>query len=53
MCVKLAITWEAGRYGRDFDFKVSDDGISWTTVDAVRGNSSTYTEFNGSFTGGM
>ena len=48
---KAAISWVSGRYGKDFDIKVSDDKINWTTVDAVRGNSATYTEFNGSFSG--
>ncbi len=48
---KVAISWQSGRYGKDFDLKVSDDGINWTTVDAVRGNSSTNTEFDGAFTG--
>jgi hypothetical protein len=48
---KVALTWEANRYGKDFDLKVSDDGIHWTIVHSVRGNTSTYTEYNGSFSG--
>jgi F5/8 type C domain/Secretion system C-terminal sorting domain len=48
---KAAITWEASRYGKDFDLKVSDDGINWTIVHSTTGNTSTYSEFNGTFTG--
>jgi F5/8 type C domain/Secretion system C-terminal sorting domain/Fibronectin type III domain len=48
---RIGITWEASRYGKDFDLKVSDDKINWTTVNSVRGNATTYSEFNGAVTG--
>src|SRR5450432_1886986 len=44
---RIGITWEASRYGKDFDLKVSDDKINWITVSSVRGNATTYSEFNG------
>jgi len=48
---RIGITWEANRYGKDFDIKVSDDKVSWTTIRSIRGNAATYTELNGSATG--
>ena len=47
---KMAIKWETA-YGKDFDLQVSEDAVTWTTVDTVRGNASTNTEFNGACSG--
>ena len=47
---EIAIYWEAA-LGKDFNLQVSDDASTWTTVDAVTGNSSQYTEFDGSASG--
>ncbi|MDP9040739.1 MAG: DUF4082 domain-containing protein, partial [Bacteroidota bacterium] len=44
---KIAINWDGSGYGKDFDLKISLDGISWTTVSSVRGNTALYNEYNG------
>jgi Domain of unknown function (DUF4082)/F5/8 type C domain/Secretion system C-terminal sorting domain/Fibronectin type III domain len=44
---KIAINWDAAGYGKDFDIKISPDGVNWTTVSSVRGNSAVYNESNG------
>jgi len=45
---KIAINWDPSGYGKDFDLKISQDGVNWTTVSSVRGNSAVYNESNGS-----
>src|SRR5450432_2131103 len=44
---KIAVNWDPAGYGKDFDLKISLDGINWTTVSSVRGNSAIYNESNG------
>jgi hypothetical protein len=46
---RILINWST--FGVDFDLKTSNDGINWTTVDPVRGNTSATTEFDGAFSG--
>jgi hypothetical protein len=48
---RIAINWESNRAGQDFDIKISDDKINWTTVRSIRGNSGLYNEINGGATG--
>jgi hypothetical protein len=47
---KIAINWDAAGYGKDFDLKTSLDGVNWTTVSSVRGNTALYNESNGTVT---
>jgi hypothetical protein len=47
---RIAINWISGDYGQDFDVKVSDDGITWTTISQIRGNTATYSEINNAVT---
>jgi len=37
---RVTIFWETA-YGKDFDIQVSDDALTWTTINSVRGNTST------------
>jgi Domain of unknown function (DUF4082)/F5/8 type C domain/Secretion system C-terminal sorting domain len=46
---RILINWST--FGVDFDLKTSNDGINWTTLDPVRGNTSATTEFDGAFSG--
>jgi hypothetical protein len=47
---KIAVNWDASGYGKDFDLKISLDGVNWTTVSSVRGNTALYNESNGTVT---
>lgn len=48
---RIAINWTNNKFGSDFDLKVSDDKINWTTVSQVRGNTGVYTEINNPVSG--
>jgi hypothetical protein len=48
---RIAITWNANGYAQDFDMKVSNDLVNWTTVKSFVGNTVTTTEFDGTVTG--
>ena len=43
---RIAINWDVSGLGKDFDLKISQDGINWTTVSAVRGNTDLQSLFN-------
>jgi hypothetical protein len=43
---KIAINWDASGIGKDFDLKISQDGINWITVSTVRGNIDLQSVFN-------
>jgi hypothetical protein len=43
---KIAINWDVSGLGKDFDLKISQDGINWTTVSSVRGNTDLQSLFN-------
>src|SRR5450432_3106639 len=45
---KIAINWDASGIGKDFDLKISQDGINWITVSSVRGNIDLQSSFNSS-----
>jgi len=47
---KIIINWDPSGYGQDYDLKISSDGVNWSTVNSVRGNSATYNEYNGAVT---
>ena len=44
---KVIINWDATGFGKDFDLKVSNDGVKWTTIKSVLGNTLTTTEYDG------
>ena len=48
---RIAINWTNNKFGKDFDMKVSDDKINWTTISQIRGNSAVYTEINSPVSG--
>ena len=48
---KVVVNWDASGFGKDFDMKISNDGVSWTTIKSFRGNTVTSTEFDGAVTG--
>jgi hypothetical protein len=48
---RIAINWTNSKYGKDFDLKISDDKINWTTISQVRNNVSVYTEINSPVSG--
>jgi hypothetical protein len=56
---RISINWQSqstpnpywGNYGQDFDIRVSDDHVTWTTVTQFRGNSALYSETNTAATG--
>jgi F5/8 type C domain/Secretion system C-terminal sorting domain/Fibronectin type III domain len=43
---RVAINWNSGAFAKNFNLKVSEDGINWTTFKTVVGNKLNYTEFN-------
>ena len=48
---KVIINWDATGFGKDFDIKTSNNGMTWTTIKSVRGNTLTTIEFDGSANG--
>ena len=48
---RIAINWTSNKFGKDFDIKISDDKINWTTISQVRGNAGVYTEINNPVSG--
>jgi Domain of unknown function (DUF4082)/F5/8 type C domain/Secretion system C-terminal sorting domain len=47
---KVIINWDVAGFGKDFDMKISPDGMNWTTIKSVRSNALTTTEFDGAVT---
>src|SRR5450755_25385 len=47
---KILIAWATNGFGKDFDMKISNDKINWTTVSSFRGNTLISTEFDGAVT---
>lgn len=46
---RISINWGAN-YGKNFTIDISDDAVTWTTVQQFTGNTSTSTEFDGNVT---
>jgi len=46
----IVLIWNPTGFASDYDLKVSVDGINWTTVSQVRGNTQTTTEYTSAVT---
>jgi hypothetical protein len=48
---RIGITWAGNNYARAYNLEVSDDAVTWTTVQSVTNNTADYNEFNSVETG--